>query len=168
MGRLLCTFDGFAQSRTSETSWVKRTTQGHGKCLGQSRMGRVLYAFVKMHKDSLEKPPFIDRLTCRRAGIPIVKAIIMQFTILSHKSSVVKGFLQIFLIFFEFDQNRQSPTRGHGEGAAMRTVRKSRRPQHGKIRAAGRIPQYIHTLFPNFPQRTCLQIEKNMVYYYNL
>ena len=28
--------------------------------------------------------------------------------------------------------------------------------------------QFIHTLFPNFPSRICLQIEKNMLYYYNL
>ena len=91
---------GFAKTRTSETSWVKRTTQGHGKCLGQGRMERALYVFVELHKESLEKSPFIDREPCQRADVPIVKAIIMQFTILAHKSSVVKGFLQIFLGIF--------------------------------------------------------------------
>ena len=62
---------------------------------------RTSQAFVKMHKEGLEKPPFVDIHPCKRAEIPIVKAIIMQFTILAHKSSVVKGFLQNILdIFF--------------------------------------------------------------------
>ena len=89
-------------TRTSGTSWAKRTTQGHGKCLGRSRVERGLSLFVEVHKESFEKSQFIDREPRKRAGMPIVKAIIMQFTILSHKSSVVKGFLQNNLQFFSF------------------------------------------------------------------
>ena len=58
---------------------------------------RPLQTFVEMHKEGFKKPSFIDIRPCKRAEIPIVKAIIMQFTILSHKSSVVKGFLQNIL-----------------------------------------------------------------------
>ena len=93
--------------RTSGTSWVKRTTQGHGKCLGRSRVERASRPFVEMNKEGLGKSPFIDRHPSARAEVPIVKAIIMQFTILSHKASVVKGFCKIFCRFFLFDKNRQ-------------------------------------------------------------
>ena len=55
-------------------------------------MERSLCVFVEMHKESLEKSPFVDRGLCQRAEIPIIKAIIMQFTILSQKASIVKGF----------------------------------------------------------------------------
>ena len=61
---------------------------------------RTPQTFVKMHKEDLEKSPFVDIHPCKRAEIPIVKAIIMQFTILAHKSSVVKGFLQNILDIF--------------------------------------------------------------------
>lgn len=50
--------------------------------------------FVKMHKERLKKSLVFDSEPCRKAEVSIVKAIIMQFTILSHKSSIVKGFLQ--------------------------------------------------------------------------
>ena len=42
-----------------------------------------------------------------------IETIILQFTILSHKSSIVKGFLQNILDFFVFDENRQK-TLPHG------------------------------------------------------
>ena len=99
-------------TRTSGTSWVKRTTQGHGKCLGRSRMERTWQSFVELHKESLKKSPFIDTAPCQRAEVPIIKAIIMQFTILPHKSSIVKGFCEIICIFLLFDKNRQNPPLG--------------------------------------------------------
>ena len=63
-------------------------------------MERTLGVFGKMHKERLKKSPFIDREPCERAEVPIVKAIIMQFTILSHIPSIVKGFFEFFSKFF--------------------------------------------------------------------
>ena len=135
-------------------------------------MERALGVFVEMHKCSLEKSPFVDRETCRRADVPIIKAIIMQFTILSHKSSVVKGFLQFFWIFFEIDKNRQN----HAPRTRLRAmiggpiVREASGSPSAKPppRASEPFFQFIHTLFPKIPSRICLQIAENMVYYYNL
>ena len=63
-------------------------------------MERSLRGFVELHKESLVKSPFFDRIPCRMAEMPIVKAIIMQFTILSQKASIVKGFSQNILDIF--------------------------------------------------------------------
>ena len=158
------------ETRTSGTSWVKRTTQGHGKCHGRSRMERALQILGKMHKECPKKSPFVDIEPCRKAGIPIVKAIIMQFTILSHKSSIVKGFLKNILKFFEFDKNRQIFS--HSTDTRIRTVSPPRKlvlfarlpPDYGvsrqnnlfneKTRKISFLISYIHTLFPKIPSRS--------------
>ncbi len=56
--------------------------------------------FVKIHKESLVFSPLVDMRFCERAQNPLIKAIIMQFTIISHKSSVVKYFFEKNEIFF--------------------------------------------------------------------
>lgn len=63
-------------------------------------MERSLFVFVRLHKESLVKSLFFDSGTCRKAELPIVKAIIMQFTILAQKASIVKGFSQNIFKFF--------------------------------------------------------------------
>ncbi len=64
--------------------------------------GTPVRLFVNLHKESLFKSPLLDTGTLLKARMPIVKAIIMQFTILPYKSSVVKGFLQNKLKVFGF------------------------------------------------------------------
>ena len=92
---------------TSGASWVKRTTQGHFKCRGRSRMERRLRAFVKLHKERLQKSPLFDRGTCRRAELPIVMRLYC-ILVLYHTNSVLsRGFCKIFWIIFSFDENRQ-------------------------------------------------------------
>ena len=96
---------------TSGASWVKRTTQGHFKCRGRSRMERRLRAFVKLHKERLQKSPLFDRETCRRAELPIVMRLYCSLVLYHTNSALSRGFRKIFCIIFPFDENRQKPQR---------------------------------------------------------
>ena len=92
---------------TSGASWVKRTTQGHFKCRGRSRMERRLRTFVKLHKERLQKSPLFDRETCRRAELPIVMRLYCSLVLYHTNSVLSRGFCKIFWIIFSFDENRQ-------------------------------------------------------------
>ncbi len=110
---------------------TKSASPAHGKDLMAVDRPRALqmprsesygsrgYGFVKIHKENLEMPPFIDIGSCAKAQNPLFKAIIMQFTIIAQKASIVKYFFQKNRIFFVFEKNRQKFRREGRRGGAI-------------------------------------------------
>ncbi len=60
-------------------------------------MGRGEQGFVKIHKESPKIRSFVGAEDPPKAQIPLFQAIIMQFTIISQKSSIVKYFCEKIL-----------------------------------------------------------------------
>ena len=130
---------------TSGASWVKRTTQGHFKCRGRSRMERRLRAFVKLHKERLQKSPLFDRETCRRAELPIVMRLYCSLVLYHTNSVLSRGFAKYFGLFFhlmKIDKRGVHPTGGIRDSEIPPVVSKK-------------------------SMKWCLQIHKSMIYYYN-
>ena len=90
----------------------QRTSAGQGPhASGEQRKGtsnaavkafgsRMLLPTVKMHKVGLQNERLIDRMGLQRAQNPLIQAIIMQFTIISRKSRLVKCFFKKITCFF--------------------------------------------------------------------
>lgn len=149
--------DAFGAARTSKTSGAKRTAQGQCKCRGQGRMERERHVFVKMHKEHLEKSPRIGRPLDFWADLPIIQAILMQFTIIPHKSSLVKYFRKIYPGKFSTKKIWLKLTKTDTVPKAPHAAPRGRGYPAKKTR--------IHRLFSRNPHRKCLQIHKYMLYY---
>ena len=99
---------------TSGTSWVKRTTQGHFKCRGRSRMERRLFVFVKLHKYSSQKSLFFGCGTCPKAELPILMRLYCNIALYHTFPVLSRGFYEIFCVFFgliKIDKNEPAPRR---------------------------------------------------------
>ena len=157
---------------TSGASWVKRTTQGQRKCRGRSRMVRLLYAFVKMHKESLKKSPFFDSETCRKAELPIVKRLYCSLLFYHTNQALSRGFRKIFRRNFEIDKNRQNTAGGTLPRGTSRVLPDGPRPfRSAAARPARAVSIYKDEKigkpadFPKKYMKYCLQIHKTMLYY---
>ena len=131
---------------------------------GGYRMACGLRGFVTFTKYSLKNRAFVGRGSRQKAQNPLIQAIIMQFTIISHKSRFVKRFLENISNYFSAVGRL---TKIDKNCAHLRTSVRAWGRHADPLPAFPRQNGVFPTLFSRNSRKTCLQTRKYMVYYYN-